>query len=272
MKQWHFLLQRTFPSGWKPGFKHLMQKTDPRYKLPSRVYFSDSEIPQMFEKVCAAVQKNVSEGTLWTSRTLHLFNHPIHRPGLEANVPLLGNNVFPGRPHPRPHFQYSVFSRLGKYQKRRLSFTTDNASNMRKAFEDDQHPWVWFGRFGNNLNLAISKKNIYIVSYRIVLKMSYRYIPKRRCLHPAKGYELPARSYEERRWLHPATSYRLGATTSGGAFILQPACLTFCSKLQVYVDTPWSSFRLQRGPQVRKCNWYASGSWWIECYCFNHKK
>ena len=98
-----------------------MQKTDPRYKLPSRVYFSDSEIPQMFEKVRATVQKKVSEGDLWTSRTLHQFNHPLHLPGLEADVPLLGNNVFPGRPHPRPHFQYSVFSRLGKYQKRRLS-------------------------------------------------------------------------------------------------------------------------------------------------------
>ena len=89
-----------------------MQKTDPRYKLPSRVYFSDSEIPQRFEKVCATVQKKVSEGEwfsattdLWTSRTLHQFNHPLHLPGLEADVPLLGNNVFPGRPHPRPHFR-----------------------------------------------------------------------------------------------------------------------------------------------------------------------
>ena len=82
-----------------------MQKTDPRYKLPSRVYFSDSEIPQRFEKVCATVQKKVSEGDLWTSRTLHQFNHPLHLPGLEADVPLLGNNVFPGRPHPRPHFR-----------------------------------------------------------------------------------------------------------------------------------------------------------------------
>ena len=89
----------------KPGFKHLMQKTAPRYKLPSRVYFSDSEIPQRFEKVCATVQIKVSEGDLWTSRTLHQFNHPLHLPGLEADVPLLGNNVFPGRPHPRPHFR-----------------------------------------------------------------------------------------------------------------------------------------------------------------------
>ena len=45
-----------------------------------------------------------------------------------------------------------------------VCFTTDNASNMRKASEDDQHPWVWLGCFGNNLDLAISKKN-YIVSW-----------------------------------------------------------------------------------------------------------
>ena len=142
-----------------------MQKTDPRYKLPSRVYFSDSEIPQMFEKVCATVQIKVSEGDLWTSRTLHQFNHPLHLPGLEADVPLLGNNVFPGRPHPRPQMIDSILQAWKIPKEKIVCFTTDNASNMRKAFEDDQHPWVWFGRFGNNLNLAISKKKL----YRIVI-------------------------------------------------------------------------------------------------------
>ncbi|CAB1445082.1 unnamed protein product, partial [Pleuronectes platessa] len=119
----------------------------------------------------------------------------------------------------------------------------------------------------------------------------------RRCLHPPTGYELPARSYIGRRCFHPATSYRPGATSGGGAFIPQqatgqelhraavlssrnkPPARSYYERWCVHpaavkgdivasrpaasyrsLDTKWSSFSLQLGPQVRQCNYNASGS------------
>lgn len=52
----------------------------------------------------------------------------------------------------------NMLQEWGINKERLVSVTTDNATNMKKAFESDTtFPGQWFGCFGHNLNLAISK-------------------------------------------------------------------------------------------------------------------
>ncbi|CAL9696828.1 unnamed protein product [Knipowitschia caucasica] len=67
-----------------------------------------------------------------------------------------------------------------------VSITTDNATNMTKAFED--FPDLWLGCFGHNLNLAISK----------ALKIQRVETAVRACRHLVQGF---SRSWKRKREL-----------------------------------------------------------------------
>ncbi|RXN14466.1 zinc finger BED domain-containing 1-like protein [Labeo rohita] len=72
-----------------------------------------------------------------------------------------------------------------------VSITTDNATNMKKAFETSDtttFPGQWFGCFGHNLNLAISK----------ALKIQRVDTAVRSCRHLVQGF---SRSWKRRREL-----------------------------------------------------------------------
>ena len=45
------------------GFKQLMKLLEPRYQLPSDKYFSETLIPEMYQKVYLKVKENVSSAS-----------------------------------------------------------------------------------------------------------------------------------------------------------------------------------------------------------------
>lgn len=96
----------------------LLKVAVPQYKVPSRTSFSKTQIPKLYNEVRADVMKSLSEGTFLAATTDLLEEWMIRKSDL-------------------------------------VSITTDNATNMVKAFKD--FPDLWLGCFGHNLNLAISK-------------------------------------------------------------------------------------------------------------------
>ncbi|KMQ83615.1 zinc finger bed domain-containing protein 4-like protein [Lasius niger] len=45
----------------RPGFTRLMKKTLPQYKIPSRLYFTDKIIPDIYNKMVAKIKKMLAE-------------------------------------------------------------------------------------------------------------------------------------------------------------------------------------------------------------------
>ncbi|XP_056095123.1 E3 SUMO-protein ligase ZBED1-like [Rhinichthys klamathensis goyatoka] len=86
-------------------------------------------------------------------------------------------------------FFENMLQEWGINKERLVSVTTDNATNMKKAFENDTtFPSQWFGCFGHNLNLAISK----------ALKNQRVDTAVRSCRHLVQGF---SRSWKRRREL-----------------------------------------------------------------------
>ncbi len=56
----------------KPGLLHLMKKTVPKYKVPTRSYFSINKIPAMYKEVRASVEEQLAEG-VWFGVTTDLW-------------------------------------------------------------------------------------------------------------------------------------------------------------------------------------------------------
>ncbi|XP_034540402.1 zinc finger BED domain-containing protein 1-like [Notolabrus celidotus] len=185
----------------KPGFLHLMKKAVPQYKVPSRSYFSANKIPAMYKEVRASVEEQLAEGVwfgattdLWTSTggggepfmscTVHYISSD-----WKLKCHCLETLYFP-EDHTAEHITEMMENMLLDWNIKKESLsgiTTDNASNMRKAFET--FPCVWFSCFGHNLNLAISK----------VLKISRVESAIRSCRHLVQGF---SRSWKRKRELH----------------------------------------------------------------------
>ena len=70
----------------RPGFKNLVSKLNPCYKLPSRKYFSQQEIPRLYNTVKESIMAMLGEieyysatTDLWTSRATHPYlSYTIH--------------------------------------------------------------------------------------------------------------------------------------------------------------------------------------------------
>ena len=64
----------------KPGFKQMIKKLDPKYALPTRKYFSQTEIPTLYTQVMQSVKQDFQHAQyfaattdLWTSAADHLY-------------------------------------------------------------------------------------------------------------------------------------------------------------------------------------------------------
>lgn len=184
----------------KPGFQHLMKKAVPQYKMPSRNFFASNSIPKMYNEVRASVQSKIAEGKwfsattdLWTgssgggepyiSLTVHYLS-----PQWELHSHCLETMYFP-EDHTADNIAEVFTNMLQEWNisvESLSGITTDNASNMKKAFAE--FPCVWFSCFGHNLNLAISK----------VLKLERVDSALRACRHLVEAF---SRSWKKKRMM-----------------------------------------------------------------------
>lgn len=184
----------------KTGFLHLMKKAVPQYKVPTRNYFSTNKIPAMYKEIRGSVEEQLAEGK-WFGATTDLWTSTggTGEPFMSFTVHYISSDwmlkshcletVFFPEDHTAQHIAETLENILSDWKIKRESLagiTTDNASNMRKAFES--FPCVWFPCFGHNLNLAISK----------VLKIGRVESATRACRHLVQGF---SRSWKRKREL-----------------------------------------------------------------------
>ncbi|XP_051797511.1 E3 SUMO-protein ligase ZBED1-like isoform X2 [Acanthochromis polyacanthus] len=189
-----------FHSVEKPGFQYLMRKAVPQYKVPSRTHFSTNEIPKLYMEVRASIEEQIigvewfgATTDVWTSSggggepyisfTVHYVNAD-----WELKAHCLEALYFP-EDHTADHITEMVENMLqdwGLSTENLTGITTDNATNMKKAFTN--FPCVWFSCFGHNLNLAISK----------VLKIPRVEKAVRACRHLVQAF---SRSWKKKREL-----------------------------------------------------------------------
>uniref|UniRef100_A0AAR2KXW3 HAT C-terminal dimerisation domain-containing protein n=1 Tax=Pygocentrus nattereri TaxID=42514 RepID=A0AAR2KXW3_PYGNA len=182
----------------KPGFLHLMKKAVPMYQVPSRTYFATSEIPRMYQDVRASVEEQLKEAVcysattdLWTSSsgggepfisfTVHYISSD-----WQLKCHCLETHFFP-EDHTSENISEMFENMLQEWKLPKedlCGITTDNATNMKKAFSD--FPCVWLTCFGHNLNLAVNK----------VLKIQRVESAVRACRHLIQGF---SRSWKKKR-------------------------------------------------------------------------
>lgn len=184
----------------KPGFLKMMKTAAPLYKVPTRQFFSRTEVPRLYNEVKADVTKRVAQGTwyaattdLWTSSggggepyisfTIHYVS-----PEWKLESSCLETLLFP-QDHTAANILEMVENMLQEWEIKKeqvVCVTTDNASNMQKAFEN--FPDMWLGCFGHNLNLAITK----------IMKHKRVDAAVRACRHLVQGF---SRSWKRKREL-----------------------------------------------------------------------
>lgn len=75
LQLFHITLQKDmmpFQIVERPGFLKLMNVAVPHYKVPSRTFFSKTEIPKLYNKVRADVGKSLAQAT-WFAATTDLW-------------------------------------------------------------------------------------------------------------------------------------------------------------------------------------------------------
>ena len=154
-----------FYSVGKEGFQNLMKKMDRRYKIPSRNYFSDTAIPELYDKckksVLSEIEKVRSFSTttdLWSSRarepysslTLHYITDSFALKSLCLETSYM----------PQDHTAENIaqglkdsFAAWNLDEQNLVSITTDNASSMVLAAQLNN--WTRLQCFGHRLHLAI---------------------------------------------------------------------------------------------------------------------
>ena len=133
------------------GFTRLMNHVSPKYKIPSRHYFSETVIPSLVKRAETAVGK-LLEGAeymsftsdIWTcshtndafiSMTAHWIDH--HRPEVPRQSIVLQSSFFPGS-HTGERIAEKINNMLSKWcidSSRCHIVVTDNASNITNAVE-----------------------------------------------------------------------------------------------------------------------------------------
>lgn len=150
----------------RTGFKRLMNTADKRYTIPSRKYFSQTVLPNMFnterEKVAAElkqVKHFAATSDMWSSRTMDpyisLTVHFIDEWKLHTRV--LETAYFPNE-HTGEMIAQGLRLMLLAWdlkEENLVAITTDNGANVVKATELNH--WRREQCFGHRLHLAIGK-------------------------------------------------------------------------------------------------------------------
>lgn len=190
----------SFQAVERPGFLMFAKTAVPQYQVPTRHFFSGTEIPRMYSNIKAEVREQLGQANwfaattdIWTSNGgggEPYLSFSIHfvTPDWKLQPYCLETLLFP-QDHTADNIREMIENIIDEWGISKDNFvciTTDNAANMLKAFED--FPDLWLGCFGHNLNLAISK----------VLKLSRVESAVRACRHLVQGF---SRSWKRRREL-----------------------------------------------------------------------
>ncbi|XP_040289759.1 E3 SUMO-protein ligase ZBED1-like [Bufo bufo] len=149
----------------KVGFQKLIHTLDKRYQLPSRNYFSQTAIPELYSKCCDAVQQEMAgvkvfstTTDLWSSRTTEPYiSLTVHFVNEEFQLKsrCLQTSYFPDD-HTGENIALGLKEALAAWnlcEDHQVAITTDNGTNIVKAVELNQ--WTRFQCFGHRLHLAI---------------------------------------------------------------------------------------------------------------------
>ncbi|XP_076837705.1 E3 SUMO-protein ligase ZBED1-like [Brachyhypopomus gauderio] len=149
----------------KEGFKKMLRTLDKRYELPSRTYFSQVGIPQMYEKCKAQVEVELSQvyyyattTDMWSSRTtdpyISLTVHFITE-DFQLKSRCLQTTFFP-EDLTSENIATGMREAVAAWsldEGRQVCITTDNAANMVKAAALNK--WTRLQCFGHRLHLAV---------------------------------------------------------------------------------------------------------------------
>ena len=152
----------------KPGFKAMVAKLNPRYKIPSRKHFAEQEIPRLYNSVketnvtpkLKEIEYFSATTDFWTSQANHPYlSYTIHFVDKEWNlvtfcletVPLFedhcGENIVEAISDIHANWNLSSDNLVVT--------TTDNGSNFVAGFHTKG--WTRLSCFGHNLDLAVGK-------------------------------------------------------------------------------------------------------------------
>ena len=128
------------------GFKQLLKTMDPRYELPSRNYFAQEALPQMYTEVRQSLADQLANVThfaltsdMWSSRTCEPFmSVTVHFiQDWELKTACLQTSYFP-QDHTGEHIAEALQDAIASWKLREkylVAITTDNGSNIVKAVE-----------------------------------------------------------------------------------------------------------------------------------------
>ena len=152
----------------RSGFKKLVTKLDPKYALPSRNYFSETEIPRLYNEIRDNLVRPQLKEAKYFSSTTDLWTSCANQPYLSLTVHfidkewILRSYCLDTTPLFEDHTGQNISEAIKDiYQNWQLpvadlvATTTDNGSNFIAAYQ--QLNWIRLSCFGHNLDLAIKK-------------------------------------------------------------------------------------------------------------------
>ena len=149
------------------GFNAMIKAIDPRYEVPSRKYFTETEMPKLYAELREKVEKEMCDlkyfattTDLWSSRTMEPYlSLTIHYITDDWN---LGSRCLQTSYFPSEHTAEEIAQGLkealeswGFKEERQVCITTDNGSNVVKAAS--LNDWTRLQCFGHRLHLAIGR-------------------------------------------------------------------------------------------------------------------
>lgn len=136
----------------KPGFIHLLKVLDPRYVLPSRKYFSDVALPQLYNSTRQRIAAEL-DGVSFYSATTDLWSSRVMQPYLSLTLHFINDDwtlrsvclqtAYFHDEHKGEIIAQVLKDALSSWnlpEDRLTCMTTDSGTNMLKALRDNGWP------------------------------------------------------------------------------------------------------------------------------------
>lgn len=136
----------------KPGFIHLLKVLDPRYVLPSRKYFSDVALPQLYNSTHQMIAAEL-DGVSFYSATTDLWSSRVMQPYLSLTLHFINDDwtlrsvclqtAYFHDEHKGEIIAQGLKDALSSWnlpEDRLTCMTTDSGTNMLKALRDNGWP------------------------------------------------------------------------------------------------------------------------------------
>lgn len=150
----------------KPAFREMLQSFDKQYELPSKKYFSNTVIPQLFNETKEKIITELHDLDFF-STTTDMWSSVHMTPFMSLTVHFINKNwdlksrclqtAFTPESHTADNLAESLrsaFKEWGLNEKNLACITTDNGANIVAAVRKLE--WPWLNCFGHNLNLAVT--------------------------------------------------------------------------------------------------------------------